>query len=369
MMNWEDELRTTIRSMKELSKFIDLNQDDIVRLQSVADMHPMRITRYYLSLMNSKDPDDPLRRMVVPSMHEMDISGSYDTSGEAKNTKLPGLQHKYSNTALILATSRCASYCRHCFRKRLVGLSNEEILTRFRSAAAYISNHSEIDNVLISGGDPLVLRTNVISKLLGMISPIRHIKFVRIGTRVPIVFPQRINDDHGLIELFSKYSPAFRHLYVVTQINHPREITAQSVDAISRILKSGALILNQAVLLHKVNDDPVILAELMNKLVSIGVSPYYLFQCRPVKRVKSHFPVPLIKGINIINNSRSILSGPAKRFKFVMSHISGKIEIIGILNGDMVFKYLQFVDQADNCRVFTKHLSEHTAWLDDIIPS
>jgi len=148
----------------------------------------MRITRYYMSLIDWSDPDDPIRKMIVPSVGELNLSGSYDTSGEQESTKMPGLQHKYSQTALILATNRCASYCRYCFRKRLVGLPTKETLRRADNAIEYIMEHKEINNVLITGGDPFVLQTKVIGKLLDKLSTISHLDFIRFGTKVPVTF-------------------------------------------------------------------------------------------------------------------------------------------------------------------------------------
>lgn len=243
----------------------------------------MRISPYYLSLIDWNDPDDPIRKMAVPSDEEMNLEGFYDTSGEAENTKMHGLQHKYSETALILATNRCAMYCRHCFRKRLVGLPSEEILRHFEEAAEYISEHEEINNVLISGGDPLVLKNEIIERFLEKLEKIDHISFIRIGSRVPVTLPTRLSDPK-LQAIFRKYSRSDKRLHVVTQFNHPREITSQSIRAVNNLLKAGVLISNQTVLLRGVNDSPHTLASLMNKLVSIGVTPYYVFQCRPDRK-------------------------------------------------------------------------------------
>ena len=326
----------------------------------------MRITHYYLSLINWNDIDDPIGRMAIPSLAELDLAGSYDTSGELENTKMPGLQHKYSQTALILATNRCAVYCRYCFRKRMVGLKSEEILHRFSNAIRYIKAHTEINNVLITGGDPFVLSTKIIAKFLEKLTAIPHLDFIRFGTRVPVVYPDRIIEDLDLIALLKSYSQMTKRIYVVTQFNHPREITEKSVYAVDRLLSAGVIINNQTVLLKGVNDNPETLAELLNKLVAIGVNPYYVFQCRPVKRVKHHFQLPLYKSYEIIEETKRRLNGFSKRFKFIMSHRTGKIEIVGRVGDEIYLKYHQARDSRNIGKFFKRKLNKTAGWLDEL---
>ena len=304
--------------------------------------------------------------MVIPSVEELNLSGSYDTSGEQENTKLRGLQHKYSQTALILATNRCATYCRFCFRKRMVGLPAQEILRNFNNAVRYIEEHKEINNVLISGGDPFMLSTRTIEKFLEKLSNLPHLSFIRFGSKVPVYLPNRFIEDDKLLKLFKKYSLPDRKIYIVTQIDHPREITDQLIEAITKLLNSGVIINNQTVLLKGINDNPDILAELQNKLVSIGINPYYVFQCRPVKRVKRFFQVPLYKGYEIVEQAKKKLNGHSKRFKYVMSHRTGKIEIIGIMNDEIYFKYHQAKDPRNYGRFFKRKLNKTAGWLDEL---
>ena len=200
-MTWENELKKNIRTIKQLKKYVKLIPKEEKQLQKIIERHPMSVTRYYISLIDWDNPHDPIRKMAVPSEEELNLSGFYDTSGELENTKMPGLQHKYSQTALILVTNRCATYCRHCFRKRLIGLPTEEILHRFSAAVKYIKKHEEINNVLITGGDPFVLPTKVIAKFLEKLSMVSHLDFIRFGTRVPVTFPDRILQDEELLTL------------------------------------------------------------------------------------------------------------------------------------------------------------------------
>jgi KamA family protein len=358
------ELENSICSVEQLANYVDLSSNEKEQLEQVVQVHPMRVSPYYMSLINWNDPHDPIRKMVVPSFEELNLEGFYDTSGEAENTKMPGLQHKYAETALILATNRCATYCRHCFRKRLVGLPTDEIIKRFEDAAEYIENHSEINNVLISGGDPLVLNNEVIERFLETLTAIDHLSFIRFGSRTPVTLPSRLSDPE-LLALFKKYSQMDKRLYVVTQFNHPREITPQSVNAVSKLINAGVLLSNQTVLLRGVNHDPDTLATLMNRLVSIGVAPYYVFQCRPVKRVKRYFQVPMCEGVRIVEKAKTDCNGHSKRFKYVMSHKTGKVEILGIMNGEIYFKYHEAKDRENLGVMFKRRVDEKAGWLDD----
>ncbi|MFW9847425.1 MAG: KamA family radical SAM protein, partial [Candidatus Thorarchaeota archaeon] len=298
--------------------------------------------------------------------NELISEGSYDTSGELSNTVLSGLQHKYKQTALILATAECAMYCRHCFRKRLVGLPSQEILRDIEAAVEYIRNHEEINNILVTGGDPFTLDTFRISNLLEALSSVPHLEFIRFGTRIPVTYPMRILHDEGLLEVLRKHSRLSRRLFVVTQFNHPNEITEESIAAIDRLMSAGVVVNNQTVLLKGVNDDPAVLSNLQNRLVSIGVNPYYVFQCRPVARVKKTFQVPLYYGYQIVEEAKKLLNGHSKRFRYIMSHHTGKIEILGIFDRKFLFKYHQAKDSNDQGRIFTREVDKTATWLDDL---
>jgi KamA family protein len=363
-MRMRKQMENSITAVEQLKEYVDLSTKDEKKLKQIIQRHPMRVTPYYMSLIDWKDPNDPIRKMAIPSIEELNLEGSYDTSGEAENTKMSGLQYKYQETALILATNKCAMYCRHCFRKRLVGLKTKEIIERFEDAAVFIKQHPQINNVLISGGDPLVLKNEIIEQILKILSDIPQIRFIRFGSRAPVTFPSRFEDEE-VLAILSRYSRPDRRIYVVTQFNHPREITQQSIKAVDNLIKSGVIINNQTVLLKGVNDNPITLVNLLNMLVSIGVNPYYLFQCRPVKRVKHNFQLPLYKGIEIVEKAKAHCNGHSKRFKFIMSHRTGKIEILGISEGKIYFKYHQAKNRKKIGKIFTRPLDQCTNWLDD----
>jgi len=357
-------------TLEEIEKAfnVKIENTEKAKLQEVIKKHPMFIPDYYAKLIDWNDPNDPIKHLIFPSLDELDLAGSYDTSGEKENTVLTGLQHKYKETVLLLATNRCAGYCRHCFRKRMVGISTDETIKLFDKAVEYIKEHPEVTNVLISGGDPLVLPTDVIEYFLSELSQIPHLKFIRFGSRVPVFYPMRIYEDTKLLEVFSKYSTPERRIYLVTHFNHPKEVTEQAGKAVDALIRSGVPVSNQTVLLRHVNDDPEVLSTLMKRLTSVGVIPYYVFQCRPVKRVKTHFQVPFKEGYEIVEKAKQKLDGHAKRFKYVMSHKTGKIEIVGIIGDEIFLKYHQAKDPSKVGKLFRMRLTPNAGWLDDLEP-
>jgi len=361
----KEELDRNIRTIDELKEHLPMTDEEVERLNEIVKLHPMSITRYYLSLIDSKDRNDPIRKMSIPTVDEFSQGGMYDTSGEKDNTVAVGLQHKYKQTALVLLTHRCSVYCRFCFRKRLVGRSESEIISNINAARDYVQEHEEITNILLSGGDPLILENHIIEHFLKTFLEIEHINFVRVGSRVPVVLPQRIYLDEELLEIFDKYSTPDKRIHIVSHFNHPKEITQYSALAVDSLMKCGMPIQNQTVLLGGVNDNPKVLAELMRNLSRIGVNPYYVFQCRPVRRAL-HFQVPISRGIDVVEEAKKELSGISKRFKYAMSHIRGKIEIIAKDDEYMYFKQHQAKDVSNLGEFFKVPLDEDLCWLWDL---
>ena len=351
------------RTLEQLAQYISLTPHEKREIKRVIENHPMLVNQYYMNLINWNDPDDPIRKMAIPSLQEKSLAGSFDTSGEHENTKFCGLQHKYPETALILCSNNCATYCRYCFRKRFVGISNNEIVKDWDKVVNYISEHREITNVLLSGGDPLMLATDRVVNILHRLSVIPQLKFVRIGTRVPVVYPSKIIKDNELVNALKEYSSIHKRLYITTQFNHPKEITPESIAAINKLLDAGIIINNQTVLLKGVNDNSAVMAELQSLLTKIGVVPYYIFQCRPGKRIASNFQVPLYRACDIIEETRSTLDGFSKRFRFIMSHKIGKIEILGRIGELLYFKYHQSKNKQLRGKMFHRKLQKNDCWL------
>lgn len=364
-MDWRTILRSNITTAAELKDALHLDERQEKRLEEILERFPMSIPKYYLSLIDWEHcEDDPIRKMCIPSIEETDLSGAFDTSGEGDNTVMVGLQHKYHETALILSTHECAMYCRHCFRKRLVGVSSEETTGNIDEMAAYVRSHPEINNVLISGGDAFLNSNRILEYYLKTFSEIPHLDLIRFGTRTPVVLPMRIYEDPELIELLEKYNQK-KQIYVVTQFNHPNELTEEAKKAIQVLLKAGVIVKNQTVLLKGVNDSGSVLGGLLKKLIACGVVPYYIFQCRPVSGVKNQFQVPIRKAYEIVEEAKRMQSGQGKCVRYVMSHTTGKIEILGPgKDGEMLLKYHQAKKDEDIGRIFSIPLTPAQTWLD-----
>ena len=345
---------------------LHLGAEDIHVLEDISVRYPIRTTPYYLGLIDPDDPSDPIRKMCLPGKLEYETGGAEDTSGEGDNTVLPGMQHKYRQTALILSTNQCAMYCRHCFRKRLVGYSSDEIAIHLDAMAEYVASHPEITNVLISGGDSFMNDNAVIRRYLETFSSIPSLGYIRFGTRTPVVLPERIWGDEELLSLLRDYS-RIRQIYVVTHFNHPHELTQESRRAVRCLIDAGCIVRNQTVLLKGVNDDPAVLTDLWNQLAAAGVIPYYVFQCRPARGVLNEFQIPLLRGSGIIEDARTRISGQAKSLRYVFSHVTGKIEILGRVNeNELLLKYHQARQYKDANRIFTYAPAEDQCWIDQI---
>jgi len=278
--------------------------DDEKQALDDAPSPPFKITQYWLSLLNGR-LDDPLRRQVVPTLAEkIIVPGELsDPLGEDSYSPLPRLVHRYTNRALLVVTGKCALYCRHCFRRRLTGddfgdISEDEA----EAASLWLSEHPEVKELLISGGDPLTMGDKKLLKLIDRFRSVRNDVVFRLATRMPIVSPRSISS--SLPGRLARYSP----LWVVIQTNHPRELTREALKSIRCFQKQGIPVINQSVLLRGVNDSVDVLEDLSNALVRAGVKPYYLFQ-GDLARGTSHFRVPMKEGLRLTEELRSRVSG------------------------------------------------------------
>ena len=370
-IDWQKELQNNINSLDKLKEYIDLTVDEEAILRNVVDYHPMNIPRYYLSLIDPNDENDPIRRQAIPSGDELIVAGAMgettqDPYGDDKHDKGNGVLHKYPYSALIVATDFCSMYCRHCFRKAIVGLPNDKTVENFAKAADYIKSHPEITNVVISGGDPFLISTPRLIKMLECLIDIDHVNFVRIGSRTPVVYPMRFFDKE-LLDYLKQFNRQ-KALYVPTHFNHVNEITDIAREAVLKIKEAGITVNNQAVFLKGVNNSVTAIEALMNGLTKIGINPYYLYQCMPVSRVRHHFQVPLQEGIDIVDKAKERLDGYAKRFKFIMGHDIGKIEICGRIQDKLILKQIHARPEEPEkaSRMMVMQLNDHAGWLDDM---
>ena len=352
---------------KHITKIEHLNrlsEQQIADLQKVTDKFAFRCSDYYLSLIDWDDPADPIRRIIIPNMQELDNWGRLDPSDEQTYTIIPGLEHKYHSTALFLVSNICEGICRYCFRKRVFMDPKSARLRDIPAAIQYLRQHTEITNVLLTGGDPLVLKTSQLENIIQQLRSIDHVEIIRIGTKMPAFNPYRILDDPSLSEMIETYSTDVKKIYIMTHFVHPRELTHPAVTAVHQLQKAGAMIANQSPLIRGLNDNPHVLAELLGKLSFIGAVSYYIFQCRPSLGNKP-YTVPIEEGYRIIEQAKALVSGLAKRLRFVMSHSTGKIEIVGLTEKRVYFKYHRAADDADSGRFLVLKRNPNACWLDD----
>jgi lysine 2,3-aminomutase len=262
---------------------------------------------YYLSLADFSDPADPIARQILPDPAELDASGPEvdDPFRESEHSPVPGIVHRYPDRVLLVATNDCAVYCRHCMRRRSWGV-RRAVLTEAQldRAAGYVRSRPGLRDVIVTGGDPLTLPDGKIDGILARLRSIPHVETVRIGTRAPVTLPMRV--DRGLLSVLRRHAP----VWIVTQFNHPREVTREAASACSRLLRAGCPVANQSVLLKGVNDDAETLEALFRALLGIGVRPYYLHQCDLVAGT-AHFRTPLSRGVEILDALRGRISGLA----------------------------------------------------------
>lgn len=315
--SWEDIYYHSISSAEKLSHIQGINKADI---ETVIKKYPMLINSYYLNVIKS---DKNLLKQAIPDIREItDKRGWPDPLNEENLSPVPGLTHKYPDRVLFLISSKCAMYCRFCNRKRKVGNPSMVTEKSIEEGLAYIKATKTIHDVLLSGGDPFLLSDEKIDRILSRLKAIDHVKIIRIGTKVPCTLPQRITP--ALVDILKKYHP----LYINTHFNHPMEITPSSALACNMLADAGIPLGCQTVLLKGVNDNKDTIFELMQKLLTIRIKPYYLFQADLVKGT-SHFWTPLQKGIEIMAGLQGFLSGiGVPRFIIDLPHGGGKIPVI-----------------------------------------
>jgi len=322
--DWRWHMRNRIRTVAQLKEWFP-TVDVSAGLIEAAQKFPIALTPYYASLIRTPDPSDPIFQMAVPQGHEL-FDPTFlkeDPLEEDEDMPVPGLVHRYPDRALLIVTSTCSMYCRHCTRKRVSGAQESTITApRLQQAVAYLRAHGEIHDVILSGGDPFTMSTDALERILSAVRSVPTVEIIRIGTRTPVVMPQRITDE--LVAMLRKYHP----LWVNTHFNHPNELTPDAATACARLVDAGIPLGNQSVLLRGINDRPQVMEELCRNLVRMRVRPYYLFQCDLVRGVE-HFRTPVARGIEIMEYLRGRVSGLAiPQFVVDTPHGGGKIPIL-----------------------------------------
>ncbi len=304
--NWRWQLSHRINTVDEFEKVLSLTESERKAISS-PNLFRVDITPYFISLIDPNDPDDPVRKQVIPTDLEMVpfTAMMEDSLAEDRHSPVPGLVHRYPDRVLMLVTTQCASYCRYCTRSRMVGDPSATFSrSEFEMQLEYIRRTPQVRDVLLSGGDPLVLAPHILEEILAKLHEIPHVEILRIGSRVPVFMPMRITPE--LTDMLQKYHPLWLNIHV----NHPNEISAELAEAADRLTRAGIPLGNQSVLLAGINDNVDIQRELVHKLVRIRVRPYYLYQCDLVEGV-GHFRTPVGKGVEIMEGLRGHTSGYA----------------------------------------------------------
>jgi lysine 2,3-aminomutase len=304
--DWRWQLSHRLNSVEEIEKVFPLTDSERKALQS-SGLFRVDITPYFVSLIDPDDPNDPVRKQIIPTAAEMVpfTAMMEDSLAEDRHSPVPGLVHRYPDRVLMLVTTQCASYCRYCTRSRIVGDPGQTFSRQeFEAQIEYLKRTPQVRDVLLSGGDPLVLAPKILEEILTRLREIPHIEIVRIGSRVPVFLPMRVTQE--LCDMLQKFHP----LWINIHINHPNEISQELADACDRMARAGIPLGNQSVLLAGVNDCVHIQRELVQKMTRIRVRPYYLYQCDLVEGA-GHFRTPVAKGIEIIEGLRGHTSGYA----------------------------------------------------------
>ncbi len=330
--NWRWQFKNRVTATRQLEYFWGTLGQQKDALNEVISVYPMAITPYYLSLMQNGDERDPVFAQSVPSPLEISFSHKIpeDPLEEDSHMPVPKLVQRYSDRCLAIVTETCATYCRHCNRKRFWSHPNPiSLKSRFQKMISYIAASPQIREVIISGGDPLILDDNALEKLLLSLQAIEHVEILRIGSRIPVVMPMRITKD--LCRMLKRYRP----LWFNTQFNHPAEITPESTRACNMLQEAGIPVSNQSVLLQNVNDSANVMKDLLNGLQKISVRPYYLFHCDPARGC-AHFRTEVQTGVNLMGKiweqcsglclPQYVLDVPGSAGKIPLNAMSGEIK-------------------------------------------
>lgn len=304
--DWKWQLRNRIHDAENLAQLFRLSDEQKEEAQLTGSIYRWSVVPYYLSLIDPDNPEDPVRLQSIPTAAEYyDTHGVMDPMDEEYTSPAPAITRRYPDRLIINVTNQCASYCRHCQRRRDIGETDHQTPREdLEAALEYISNHEEIRDVLLTGGDALMLSDNTLDWLLTELDNMPHVEIKRLGTRVPVTLPYRVTEE--LCSILSKHLP----LYVNTHFNHPKEITPDSRDACLALAKCGIAIGNQAVLLNGINNHPLLMRKLNHELLKIMVKPYYIFHAKGV-RGTSHFRTKVEEGIAIMEKLRGYTSGLA----------------------------------------------------------
>lgn len=358
--DWKWQVKNRIETLDQLKKYVDLTPEEEEGVKKTLSTLRMAITPYYISLIDPTNPNCPIRRQAIPTALETHQAAAdlLDPLHEDEDSPVPGLTHRYPDRVLLLITDMCSMYCRHCTRRRFAGQNDNESPTdRIDRAIDYVARTPQVRDVLLSGGDALMVSDARLESIISRLRAIPHVEIIRIGSRTPVVCPQRITDD--LVNMLKKYHP----IWLNTHFNHPNEITPEAAEACARLANAGIPLGNQSVLLRGVNDCVHTMKKLVHGLVKMRVRPYYIYQC-DLSMGLEHFRTPVSKGIEIIEGLRGHTSGYAVPTfvvdapggggktpvmpQYVISQAPGKV-VLRNFEG-VITTYTEPTDYVNNCQ-------------------
>ena len=367
---WRLHARTAkrIKYVRDIDKIPNIPRAEREQLKRITERYVFRANDYYLDLINWEDPADPIRQLIIPRVEELEDWGELDASNEQAVTVARGVQHKYPHTVLLLCNEVCGAYCRYCFRKRLFMHENDEATNDVSEGLAYIAENPNVTNVLLTGGDPLLMSTRRLVEILTALRDIPHVEIIRIGSKMPAFNPWRLLDDPELQAAFRRFSTPERRIYLMAHFDHPRELTDVAIEGIDCFIRCGVICVNQCPLIKGVNDDPDVLVALFRRLSFIGCPPYYLFQGRPTAG-NGPYEVPIVRGWEIFSETLRRGSGLARRARFVMSHETGKVEILAVDDRHIYLRYHRAKSPSLRGRFMIYSRNDDACWLDELEPA
>ena len=364
---WGARAARGVRYVRSIALGPDIPEAERAKLSKVGERYAFHANDYYLGLIDWQDPKDPIRQLIIPREEELAKWGSLDASRESLVTVARSVQHKCPDTVLLLCNEVCGAFCCYCLRKRLFMTGNDEVSLDVSEGLRYIADNPTVSDVLLTGGDPLLMGTRRLVEIFEALRAIPHVRIIRIESKMPAFDPWRILRDEDLQEALRTHSTPRRRIYLMAHFDHPRELTDVAVAGIDCFIRNGVTCVNQCPLIAGVNDDPEVLTELFQRLAWAGCPPYYLFQGRPTAG-NEPYAVPIVRAWHIFEEALRHGSGLARRARFVMSHESGKIEVLAVDDRRIYMRYHRAKDRANDAKLLIFERNDEACWLDELEP-
>jgi len=358
----------SVRYLRSIAQNPNIPEAEHAKLSKATARYAFHANDYYLGLIDWQDPKDPIRQLIVAQEQELTDWDPPDASREPLVTVARGVQHKCPDTVLLLCSEACGGSCRCCFRRRLFMAGNEEVRLDVSEGLRYVADNPAVSDVLLTGDDPLLMSTRRLAEIFEALRAIPHVRIIWIDSKMPAFNPWRILRDEGLRKALRKYSAPTRRIYLMAHFDHPRELTDAAIAGIDCFIGNGVSCVNQGPLIAGVNDDPAVLTELYQRLAWAGCPPYYLFQSRPTAG-NGPYAVPIVRAWHIFDQAIRKGSGLARRAHFVMSHVSGVIEVLAVDARRIYMRYHRAKAAASRGKLLIYERNDEAYWLDQLDPA